>query len=218
MEFPWRSVARKVRIIWKIKPYTMLSHGRLSSLYDFSQEIERNGIAGCVVECGVWNGGSAAMLGGGFQYLRGGRNLWLFDSFAGLPEPTDDDVSITGKKGKAGAALGSEILVREVCLDVMRLPPSRVHVVKGWFQDVMPTTLSQMDDIALLHLDCDWYASVMYCLDTLYDKVARGGVIVVDDYGYFQGCKKAVDEFLQKRHIPANIIKTAESAVYFHKI
>lgn len=217
MEIPWWEYITKLKIIMKIKPYTMISWVRLASLYDLAQETQKNEIGGCVVECGVWNGGSSAMLGRVFS-MPTSRDLWLFDSFAGLPEPTEDDVSITGKKGKAGSALGNETLVREVCMDVMKLPPTKVHIVQGWFQDVMPKTLSQMDDIALLHLDCDWYTSVRYCLDTLYDKVARGGVVVVDDYGYFQGCKKAVDEFLQKRHIPASIIKTVESAIYFRKV
>jgi len=146
------------------------------------------------------------------------RDLWLFDSFEGLPEPTKHDVLITGKMSKAGAALGDESLVREVCLSKAKLPPAKVHIVKGWFEDSMPKTLSQIDTIAILHLDCDLYESVTYCLEKLYDKVTEGGIVVVDDYGYFKGCKKAVDEFLQKKNIPTYIVKTKECAVYFRKV
>ncbi len=217
-QIPWVEYGVKLRTIAKVKPYTMMSWLRLASLYDLAKEIGKNEVEGCVVECGVWNGGSGAMLGSVSRLFGTDRDLWLFDSFAGLPEPTGHDVAITGKKGKAGAARGSESLVKEVCFKVMRLFPSKVHIVKGWFQNTIPNVSPQIGSIAVLHLDCDWYESVTYCLDALYDKVVKGGIVVVDDYGYFQGCKKAVDEFLQKKRIPACVVKTEESAVYFRKV
>ena len=72
-----------------------------------------------------------------------------------------------------------------------------VHIIKGWFEETLPGTTVQT--IALLHVDSDWYDSVRICLETFCDSVCPGGIIIVDDYGLWGGCRKALDEFLDAR-------------------
>jgi len=214
---PWRGFLAKSSLLLKIKPYTMLSPIRLANLYNLMQEIENNRIEGSIVECGVCNGGSAALLGGVSKQWNREREIFLFDSFAGLPEPTEHDVTVEKKKGKKGDALGHEAIVRECCFDVVGLLPQKTRIIKGWFAESFPRVMPEMGPIAILHLDCDWHESVDYCLRALYDKVSSGGVIVVDDYGFFLGAKKALDTFLRERGISPLLLHTKECAAYFFK-
>ena len=125
------------------------------------------------------------------------RNLWLFDTFEGLPAPTADDPDYEIAKLLTGKCRGQLEEVRELFLSCGTA--DGVHFVKGLFQDTLP--LNPIDRIALLHIDGDWYDSVRICLESLYDKVVPGGIIQFDDYGYWKGARKAVDEFLQQRGI-----------------
>ncbi len=96
-----------------------------------------------------------------------------------------------------------------------QLDSARVHMVKGWFTDTIP--ISEVGAIALLHLDCDLYESVKFCLEHLYDNVIEGGYIVIDDYGYWSGCKAAVDEFIKYRNLKVELIRVDSQGVYFYK-
>ena len=87
----------------------------------------------------------------------------------------------------------------------------------GWFQQTIPGTLSSLDKIAVLRLDGDYYESTKVCLDGLYDHVVKDGFIIIDDYGTFQGCKKAVDEFLISNDIKPEIHYSDSDCIYFRK-
>ncbi|MFC1964479.1 TylF/MycF/NovP-related O-methyltransferase [Chloroflexota bacterium] len=123
--------------------------------------------------------------------------MWLFDSWEGLPEPNERDVSYNLEPGRKGMALGFEFRAREMIFEKLRLDSKRVHLVKGWFADTLPVYKKDLGTIALLHLDCDWYESVKLCLEQLYDSIVSGGFIVIDDYGYWGGCREAVHEFIE---------------------
>jgi len=136
------------------------------------------------------------------------RRLHLFDSFEGLPEPQTD---IDGNRatefvgGQASGALVTTGLL-SCSADVSRkLLDERIHYSTtlvqyhvGWFQETLPRDADSISEIGLLRLDGDWYESTRVCLEYLYPKVVRNGVIVIADYGYWQGCHKAVDEFLSR--------------------
>jgi O-methyltransferase len=93
-----------------------------------------------------------------------------------------------------------------------------VRLIPGWFEDTLPSRLSELGPIAVLRLDNDWYRSTRYCLDTLYDVVASSGFILIDDYHTFVGCRKAVDEFRQKRGIDAPLLTVEAGAeAYWRK-
>ena len=125
-----------------------------------------------------------------------GRCFWFFDSWEGVPSPTALDVSTTGISGEAGLFKGSEAIAEGLLFGGFGASRLRTHLVKGWFNQTLPKTSSEIGRIALLHVDCDYYEPVKFCLEVLYPLVSPGGAVVIDDYDDWQGCRLAVDEFL----------------------
>lgn len=204
------------RLFLTVQPYTMLSPLRMSRLYRAACKLNTQEIEGSFVECGVWNGGSAAILASIAQRYQS-RDVWLFDSWEGLPDPLELDVSETGKIGMKGMARGSEEKTRRLLFRRLALDHSKIHLVKGWFHETIQAHKEKINRIALLHLDCDWYTSVRLCLHDLYGQLVSGGLIIVDDYGYWKGCKKAVDEFLSNKGAALEFVDIVEAAAYLRK-
>jgi O-methyltransferase len=205
---------RKTRLLFTVKPYTMMTYPRLSALYELACRFERAKTSGSFVECGVYNGGSAAIMAAvAKQNIN--RNVWLFDSWEGFPEPDERDFAYNLEQAEKGGNSGSEERVRKLLFSRLQLDSARVHLVKGWFADTLPRT--ETGKIALLHLDCDLYESVKRCLEQLYDDVIKGGCIVIDDYGYWKGCKEAVDGFIERRNLKVELLQVDHQAVYFYK-
>ena len=204
----------RLKLIWKVNPYTMLSYRRLSTLHELACRFVRTKQSGSFIECGVRNGGSAAVMAAAARNSNN-RHVWLFDSWEGLPEPDKRDFTGNPEQVKKGKYLGSEDKVKEILFGGLKLDSARIHLIKGWFSDNLPRT--EIGKIALLHLDCDLYESVKFCLDTLYDDVIEGGCIVIDDYGYWSGCKEAVDEFIKYRKLKVDLIRVDSQGVYFFK-
>ncbi len=190
------------KLIPAVKPYTILDSPRLNNLYGVTLYLEEEGIDGSFVECGTMNGGSAGLMAS----IGKDRQIWLFDSWQGLPEPTKYDVKLSGEKGNKGRARGSREKVEELLFDKLRLNGGRVHLVEGWFEDTITSHIDKIGKIALLHLDCDYYESVKLCLESLYDSVVENGLIIVDDYVDWKGCRKAVDEFIAGANIRMKMV------------
>jgi O-methyltransferase len=196
----------------------MVKNAHLVSLYNLVREADKQGLRGDLVECGVWNGGSAALMAAATRSCRYNleeRSLWLFDSFEGLPPPGDKDGTKAINAYFAGRCKGDAKKV-EKAFATINLSTAGVTIVPGWFE----TTLEQasIDEIALLHIDADWYDSVRLVLDIFYDRVAPGGFIVLDDYGFWPGCSKAVHDFLRERDISDDVITmVGEHGAYFQK-
>jgi O-methyltransferase len=203
---------RMMRLVYRVRGYTAVFVPRLVALYKLSEEINRRSVPGDIVECGVYNGGSAAIMASLCERSPVNRNVWLFDSFEGLPKPTDKD----GNEAPAyeGWCHGDLSKVKKV-LRKLRILESRVRIIKGWFQDTFPSI--QIRDIAILHIDADWYESVKLCLEKFYDSVQPGGYIVLDDYGDWEGCRIATDEFLKKRALDVKLIQVDYTGYYFQK-
>lgn len=167
--------------------YTMLSSRKGRTLMRLASELERAAVPGAIVDCGVWNGGSSILLSLGAP----SRQVWAFDSFAGLPAPGELDGADSA--GWEGAYRGSAERVAE---GFRRFAdPERLHIVAGWFADTFPTALDEIGEVALLHVDADWYESVKLALETFYPRVSGGGLVVIDDYTSWAGARRATDEF-----------------------
>jgi hypothetical protein len=180
---------------------TMCSVARLRGLYRALGYVVKQDIGGDVVECGCARGGSAALMALTLRQLGSPRKLWLFDTFEGLPAPSTEDPDFEIANLFTGTCVGTLGEVREL-FDRLNATGD-VRFVKGLFQETLPAT--PLSRIAVLHIDGDWYESVKVCLHSLYDKVVPGGVIQFDDYGYWQGARKAVDEFLEIRGIQSRL-------------
>jgi hypothetical protein len=185
----------------QIRSHTMCSNARLRALYRGVRQVVQNDVRGDLVECGCARGGSAALMALTLRRLGAQRALWLFDTFEGLPAPTADDPDHEIAGLFTGTCVGRVEEVQDL-FDRLQVAEG-VQFIKGLFQDTLPR--ARVRQIALLHIDGDWYESVKTCLENLYDKVTPGGTIQFDDYGYWKGARKAVDEFLEKRRIKAHL-------------
>jgi len=193
----WHSVApgEFARNYRSVRGYTMASNARLRALHEGLSAAIGAGVAGDVVECGTARGGSAALLGLALQARDPDRRLWVFDTFEGMPEPTANDPDEEVARKYVGTCRGSIEDVTALFEDLHLA--QRTTLVKGLFQDTLRT--ARIGRVALLHLDGDWYDSVMVCLQALYDKVSPGGIVQIDDYGYWAGARKAVGDFFALR-------------------
>jgi O-methyltransferase len=195
----------------KVRPYTMTSPERIFSLCEAVTYLQKNKIEGDIVECGVWKGGSMMAVALILLSLgEVGRDLYLFDTFEGMSEPTDDDVDIAGLSAKnllhnsdkakdesvwCNAALDG---VKEV-IESTGYPGNKTHFVKGMVEETIPHFAPSK--IALLRLDTDWYESTKHELEHLFPRLSKGGVLIIDDYGHWQGARKAVDEYFARNDI-----------------
>ena len=200
-------------IIRLVQPFTLVSPTRLLSLFELAQRIEKEGIPGDVVECGVYNGGSAAVLAHATAASKVERTVWLFDSFQGMPRPTSEDGE--DASAYAGGIVGDTEKVRAVFKRV-GVDMERIRIVKGWYQETFSS--ARVEEIALLNLDADWYESVKLCLEKFYDYVVKGGFINIDDYGHWAGCRRALHEFFETRHISPTLNEVDYTARWFRKL
>lgn len=187
---------RRLNLFRRVSAHTLVSRAKLNALCSMAATLERDGISGALVECGVFKGGAAALMA---HETGGNREVLLFDSFAGLPPPGAKDGAIAQQQFRDGWCSSTEEDVREVFCKLGVLN-DRVRLIKGWFEDTLPATA--VPPVALLHIDADWYDSVTAVLNALFDTVVSGGYVVIDDYGRWEGCTRAVDEFLQARLLP----------------
>lgn len=196
----------------KIKNFSMLPLIRLYNLYLLAKEVCEKDIPGDFVECGVAGGGSSALLALVVQkYSRRQRKIFACDSFEGMPEPGEEDrlqgVAANETGWGTGTCAAPEESLKSICSELS--VSSFVKPVKGWFENTLPGVRRDVSQIALLHVDCDWYESTLCVFNNLYDKVTHGAPVQVDDYGYWEGMRKALDEFFSSER-PAPSIQSID--------
>jgi O-methyltransferase len=206
----------------KVRPYSMVGEKELAHHGGLVKRVLAEGIAGDFVECGVWRGGASFLVA---DILRQAglddRQVWLFDSFEGHrpPEERDGQAALDYARDTDSPYYfdNCRVAVEDVrrTAHELQLAPY-CEIVKGWFDETLPVWRERIGPIALLRLDCDWYASVRCCLDTLYDQVADGGLVVFDDYFDYEGCVSAVYEFLAERRL-THRLETAHRLAFFRK-
>jgi len=200
-------------VVRAVEPHTMTTPERIVSLIRAVRHVVDSDIAGAIAECGVWRGGSMMVVA--LTLLERGvtdRDLYLFDTFEGMSEPTAFDVH-----AESGVA-ASEILASKqkdtsdhdwaYCPrhDVERnlvstnYPAQRIHFIEGRVEDTIPGQAPH--EIAILRLDTDWYESTKHELVHLYPRLSPNGVLILDDYGHWEGARKAVDEYLEQQQVP----------------
>lgn len=195
-------------IVMRARPFTMTSLERIAALVHAIEYTVKNSIPGVFVECGVWKGGSS--MAAALTYLELGKtdvDLFLFDTFAGMPPPGDKDFhSATGRTASellSKSAEADDITARAPIEEVRRnlestkYPTRHLHFIKGMVEETIP--LHAPDQISVLRLDTDWYSSTKHELMHLYPRLAKHGVLIIDDYGHWAGARKAVDEYFEEQ-------------------
>ncbi|MDA0999771.1 MAG: class I SAM-dependent methyltransferase [bacterium] len=208
--------AEELALVQEVSPHTQTGPERILALVRAVEYVVANGIPGAIVECGVWKGGS--MLAATKTLSRLGvsdRELYLFDTFQGLTAPGEQDVSLWGtdasaeyRKFEDEAEAGPDIFAlniapREGVENLMRgsgYPWEKFHFIEGKVEDTLPAAAPER--IALLRLDTDWYESTRHEMLHLFPRLAKGGVLILDDYGEWLGARRAVDEYLAEHKVP----------------
>jgi O-methyltransferase len=204
-------------IIARARPFTMTSDERLQALIDAVRYCERRAVPGAFAECGVWRGGSVLTM---ILVLQGlgvdDRDIHLFDTFEGMTAPTEEDTSpldppaleTWAEAQESGERAWSELFSHEVfdeaavreLLVSTGYPSERLHFARGPVEQTLPEAAPER--LALLRLDTDWYESTRHELEHLWPRLSDGGVLIVDDYGHWEGARRAVDEFFASSAAP----------------
>ncbi len=190
-----------------VRDLTLTSAERIASACAAARYVAGRRIAGAIVECGVWRGGSSiAMLRTLLEAGDTSREVYLYDTYEGMSEPTELDRTFRGvsaaklMSGNSRAAQDVRCIatLEDVTANVAAVgyPAELVKFVRGKVEDTIPVTAPE--SIAILRLDTDWYESTRHELEHLYPRLVPGGVLIIDDYGHWQGARRAVDEYLAR--------------------
>ncbi len=193
------------------RPFTMTSSERLFSLFQSVKYALNNNIPGDFVECGVWKGGSSMMIAMVLQSMNiSDRTIWMYDTYEGMTEPTPEDRDFTGKD--AGRLLNTAdkadsnsvwcySALEEVQVNMRKTgyPEQLIKFVKGKVEDTIPGVIP--GSIALLRLDTDWYMSTYHEMTHLYPLLQSKGVLIIDDFGHWEGAKKAILQYFNENNL-----------------
>ncbi|MEA5478333.1 TylF/MycF/NovP-related O-methyltransferase [Pseudanabaena galeata UHCC 0370] len=201
----------ELEIIKLIKPFTMTSPERIYALIKAIEYISNNNIRGDIVECGVWKGGSMMAIAHTLLGMNDiNRNLYLFDTFEGMTCPSQADISFDNDEAlkllqdsdkEDQTSIWCYAPLEEVMTNLHSTgyASDKIYFVKGEVEKTIPEKAPEQ--IAVLRLDTDWYESTRHELENLFPRLVRGGVIIIDDYGYWKGCRKATDEYIANNKI-----------------
>lgn len=200
----YRSAEKNSTLFDRYADFTMVGRDKFFESLELSERIAA--VPGSIVEAGVWKGGMLAALAD----LHGSsRSYFAYDSFQGLP----DAQAIDGEKAKRYQSETQEANYYNNCaagenfiMDLfLELPDCDLRIVKGWFSDTLKETTNLPNQIALLRMDGDWFESTMQIMESLYPRVAKGGLVIIDDYDYWEGCRKAVHTYFNRNSLRVEI-------------
>ncbi len=207
--------AQLARIVETVKPWTMVSEAGIRFTCEQTIGLIGQGITGVIVECGVWKGGSsiAMLLAQREGFGRVERPVHLLDSFEGLPPVTSRDGPLAQQwqKGADPANFFDNCKASpdelKVTLGSMGFREEEYRIWPGWFANTLPNLVETIKNqgIALLRIDGDWYDSTLVCLEQLTPQVSEGGVVIVDDYYAWDGCARAVHDYLSRHDLSYRI-------------
>jgi len=201
---------------WPPRAHTMIGLKRLDNLQACIETVLREGIEGDLMETGVWRGGASIFMKGVLAaYGDETRNVWLADSFRGLPPPdaksypADQDWNLNRHR-----ELAVSLQDVQANFAAYGLLDERVRFLEGWFKDTLPK--APINRLAVLRLDGDLYESTIQVLDALYAKLSAGGFLIVDDY-FLEPCRAAIEDFRRANGVTDTILQIDRMSVYWRK-
>ena len=218
---PFDKEARDAGRDWPADAETMIGMQRLTSLQHCVEKVLQEDVPGDLVECGVWRGGASILMRAVLAaYGDEKRNVWLCDSFEGVPPP-DEENYVADKLPRFNLGLHHAAPILAVTQDQVKanferygLLDDQVRFIPGWFKDTLHK--SPIEQISVLRLDGDLYESTIQALEPLYPKLSPGGYCIIDDYN-LEGCRKAVADYRSQHGITAEIIDIDGYGAYWRK-
>jgi O-methyltransferase len=215
---PFNQYARDRGLDWPADALTMIGMQRLVSLQQCVETVLADGVPGDLVECGVWRGGASILMRAVLSaYGDETRQVWLADSFAGVPPP--DTANYKADKGirlhRHANVLGIPEAEVRANFERYGLLDDQVRFLPGWFKDTLQD--APIEQIAVLRLDGDLYESTIQALDALYPRLSSGGFCIIDDYYALKACEQAVTDYRQKHGISAEIEEIDGTGVLWRK-
>ena len=197
-------------IFLKCKDYTMTSPERMYSLYKSTEYVLNNNIPGEIVECGVWRGGSSMVCAFTMMKMQSmDRKIYMYDTYSGMSEPTEKDVDFEGnssikkwkKMDRNNHNKWDYASLNEVKnnMQTTNYPDENIIYIKGKVENTIPEKIPEK--ISILRLDTDWYESTYHELIHLFPRLSKNGVLIIDDYGHWQGSKEAVDNYIEENKV-----------------
>ncbi len=201
------------------RAHTLLGRDALDNVQECVVKALDERVKGDMMECGVWHGGVPILMRAVLDaYADRHRQVWVADSFEGLPHPDPGKDLVDAAINRYLQAIGGfSVSEKEVKENFRRygLLDKRVRFLKGWWADTLPT--APIKSLAVLRLDGDFYESTRTALETLYPKLSPGGFLIIDDYSPMFGALRAVDEFREQHGIRARLTKVDEQVHYWRK-
>ena len=189
--------------------YTMTSVPRLVNTLKSCRYAVENNIPGDFVECGVWRGGNGILAKKVFERMGSKKKVWMYDTFAGMTEPTKLDVEARSRASAKPTYNANQMAthnewcyasledVKENCRK-SGVDLDSIHFIEGDVGETLARNENLPTRICVLRLDTDWYESTKTELGILYPLVSKKGVLIIDDYGFWEGSRKAVDEYFDQ--------------------
>lgn len=195
------SISSKFSMTSKIRQYALLN------LLDY---IFKKNIEGDMVECGTWLGGNLIIFDHLKKKYNSKKKIFAYDTFVGMPRPTNNDKDFEGKsflnnfedlnkRYYSNKKFNLNIVKKNLLLNKVDL--KKIKFIKGKVEDTLKNKENLPSKISILRLDTDWYESTNASLYQLYSKLVKGGILIIDDYGWNSGCKKATDNFFKKKDV-----------------
>ena len=212
------------KIIRSARPFTMTSNQSICALVMATKHIDECLIAGDIVECGVWAGGSiiASKLA---HNKTSNRSFWLFDTFEGMTEPTIEDGVVAQKVFDLETQNGKDPNWLKISKEVVQKniidttgDDDFCNYISGPIEETLTSQKTSLpSQIAILRIDTDWHDSTMAALENLFHLVVPGGVIILDDYGFWEGSRLATESFFKKQSFKPFLIPVDKTTVFFQK-
>ncbi|MCU1260583.1 MAG: putative O-methyltransferase [Bryobacterales bacterium] len=215
---PYNADCRKVGKDWPLSAETMIGLRRLDNVQDCITSVVQDGVAGDLVETGVWRGGCAIFMRGVLEALGSeDRVVWLADSFQGLPAPDPENFPADRDDRHVDLSPYLAVSLEQVRDNFRRyeLLDDRVRFLPGWFRDTLPH--APIEQISVLRLDGDMYESTYVALTSLYPKLSPGGYVIIDDYNALPNCRAAVDDFRTSMGISDPLLEIDWTGVYWRR-
>ena len=200
-----------LNLIKKVKDFTLTDYQSIFYLIQTIKHVKRKNVVGDFVECGVWRGGNLVVFSDLIDKLELNKKIYAFDTFSGMTDPESKDTDYAGKKAADHMAeqkktpneknnvhcIASLYEVQQNLNNLSSNSDRKIKYIEGPVEKTLNYEKNLPEKISILRLDTDWYSSTKKELEILYPRLVKGGVLIIDDYGSWKGCKQAVDEFFE---------------------